>query len=45
MALKISKLVWEPVLGPQDQDYPPIFDYSEASFEVKPWECGVPMVE
>ena len=45
MPLKILKLVWELVLGPQDQDYPPIFDYSEASFEVKPLECGVPMVE
>ena len=25
VALKILKLVWEPVLRPQDQDYPPIY--------------------
>ena len=43
--LKILKVAWEPVVRPQEQDYPPIFDHSLASGVVKPLVWGVPMIE
>ena len=35
VALKILKLAWEPIAGPWDSQYPPIFDYSLSSGGLK----------